>query len=471
MVRRLMIAVVAAAAALASAPSAFAFGALAIDDNHGTRQGIAVNEISPEAARANALAKCGDGCRVVVTFESTCAAFAADQTPGSPIASWGYALAAPRAEAFALGRCERQGGMDCSVRVMACEGRRLVRGFARGEPGVPGAAPALELAVPEPSTVLSPLLRLTPPAEVPAAAAPRVPGSVPATPQARVETPTALPPPAAAPTAPAAPPATVATAPPPPPVASTPAPASAPAVAGRRIAIVIGNDRYEHLPVLQKAVNDARAVGAALVKVGFEVIRVENATRRVMNQKLAELTGKIERGDTVFFFFAGHGVEIKSANYLLPVDTPAAREGQESLITAEGIPADNVIERLQEAGAKISLLVLDACRDNPFKKAGSRGVGGSRGLAPINGPRGVFVLYSAGYGEAALDRLSDSDPNPNSVFTRSLVPVLAKSGITVQEIAKLTQAEVNRLAATVNHSQMPAYYDQILGQFSLVPAK
>ena len=130
-----------------------------------------------------------------------------------------------------------------------------------------------------------------------------------------------------------------------------------------------------------------------------------------------------------------------------------------------------MIERLQEAGAKISLLVLDACRDNPFKKAGSRGVGGNRGLAPINGPRGVFVLYSAGYGEAALDRLSDSDPNPNSVFTRALVPALAKSGITVQEIAKLTQAEVNRLAATVNHSQMPAYYDQILGQFSLAPVK
>ena len=126
-----------------------------------------------------------------------------------------------------------------------------------------------------------------------------------------------------------------------------------------------------------------------------------------------------------------------------------------------------MIERLQEAGAKISLLVLDACRDNPFKKAGSRGVGGSRGLAPINGPRGVFVLYSAGYGEAALDRLSDDDPNPNSVFTRSLVPVLAKSGITVQEIAKLTQAEVNRLPRRrVNPSQMPAYYDQILGQFS-----
>ena len=106
--------------------------------------------------------------------------------------------------------------------------------------------------------------------------------------------------------------------------------APGPTVSNRRIAIVIGNDRYEHLPILQKAANDARAVGDALVQVGFEVIRVENAPRRVMNQKLTELTGKIERGDTVFFFFAGHGVEIKGANYLLPIDTPPrakARKG------------------------------------------------------------------------------------------------------------------------------------------------
>ena len=81
-----------------------------------------------------------------------------------------------------------------------------------------------------------------------------------------------------------------------------------------------------------------------------------------MNQKIVEFTGKIGRGDTAFFFYSGHGVEIRGVNYLLAVDTPAANDGQEGLITSEGIPADTIIDQLQERGAKISMLVLDACR-------------------------------------------------------------------------------------------------------------
>src|SRR5262249_48435990 len=107
--------------------------------------------------------------------------------------------------------------------------------------------------------------------------------------------------------------------PPPPPAAQNlPSPPSALAtVPGRRVALVIGNARYENLPGLQKAVNDSRAVRDRLARIGFEVIHVENANRRTMNQKLAELTGKIGRGDTAFFFFAGHGIAIRDTNYLL----------------------------------------------------------------------------------------------------------------------------------------------------------
>jgi uncharacterized caspase-like protein len=136
------------------------------------------------------------------------------------------------------------------------------------------------------------------------------------------------------------------------------------------------------------------------------------------------------------------------------------------LITSEGIPADTIIEQLQERGAKVSMLVLDACRENPFKKSGLRGIGATRGLAQTTTPEGVFVLYSAGVGQTALDRISDTDPNPNSVFTRTFARVLTAPGTSVQEMAKTTQSEVRKLAATVNHPQMPAYYDQILGQFT-----
>jgi poly(3-hydroxybutyrate) depolymerase/tetratricopeptide (TPR) repeat protein len=256
--------------------------------------------------------------------------------------------------------------------------------------------------------------------------------------------------------------------------ASTPTPQSPPSpvsalamVPGRRVALVIGNDHYENVPSLQKAVNDARAVRERLVKLGFEVIYAEDANRRTMNQKLAELTGKIGRGDTAFFFFAGHGIAVRDTNYLLPVDTPPAREGQEGLVTREAIGADAILDALQERGAKVSLLVLDACRDNPFKTANSRGVGGARGLSQMPAPEGVFVLYSAGFGQTALDRLSDDDKNPNSVFTRTFVRLLERPGLSLQELAKITQGEVRKLAASVNHVQMPAYYDQVDGSLTL----
>src|SRR3974390_750941 len=104
-----------------------------------------------------------------------------------------------------------------------------------------------------------------------------------------------------------------------------------PALAEKRVALVIGNDRYDGLPALQKAVNDARAVGDRFARLRYEGIRVENAPRRAMNEKISELTAKIGRGDTAAFFFAGHGVEIKGLNYLLPTDTPRGHEGQEDL--------------------------------------------------------------------------------------------------------------------------------------------
>ncbi len=238
-------------------------------------------------------------------------------------------------------------------------------------------------------------------------------------------------------------------------------------VPGRRVALIIGNDKYDSLQPLQKAVNDARAVAERLGKLGFDVILVENANRRTMSEKLTVLTGKIGRGDTAFVFYAGHGVAIKDGNYLLPTDTPQVNEGQESLLTREGIGADTIIDALQERGARVIVMVLDACRENPFKKAGSRGVGSSGGLGEMRAPEGVFVLYSAGFGQTALDRLSDNDANANSVFTRTLVPLLDRPGLSLQELAKITQTEVKKLSGSVNHVQMPAYYDQIDGALAL----
>jgi hypothetical protein len=244
-----------------------------------------------------------------------------------------------------------------------------------------------------------------------------------------------------------------------------------PADQSRRLALVVGNDAYENLPPLRKAVNDARAVGEALTKLGFDVTVLENASRRAINAKLVEFTGKVTPGDTALFFYAGHGVTMGGTNYLMAADTPAMSEGQEALIAAEGIPADGIVQQIQGRGAKVAMLVLDACRDNPFANAGGRGVGGTRGLTLMTVPEGVFVLYSAGIGETALDRLNEEDADPNSVFTRTFVKLLGERGLTVHDIAKRTQHDVYQLAKSVSHTQMPAYYDQILGELTLLPGQ
>jgi uncharacterized caspase-like protein len=245
---------------------------------------------------------------------------------------------------------------------------------------------------------------------------------------------------------------------------------AAPASAAKRVALVVGNDAYANLPTLAKAVNDARAIRGALSDLGFTVILGENLTRREMNRKLADLDASVQAGDTVFFFYAGHGVAIGQENFLLPVDTPAPKDGEQGLIRDEAHEVGGIINRIHGRGAATTMMVLDACRDNPFVETGTRSIGLSRGLTKVEAPAGVFVLYSAGIGQKALDRLSASDADANSVFTRKLVPLLRSPGLNHVNLAKRVQREVDELAATVHHAQQPAYYDQIIGEIVLNPA-
>ncbi len=158
---------------------------------------------------------------------------------------------------------------------------------------------------------------------------------------------------------------------------------AAPAHAAKRVALVIGNNDYRNVPKLQKAVNDARTMGDTLKQLGFSVMVAENQTRQAFSQSLLAFDATIEKGDTAFFFFAGHGFEIAGQNYLLPTDVPAAAEGQEELVRDASILADRIVERLQNRQARTAILVFDACRNNPFERSGTRAVTGGGGLAPM----------------------------------------------------------------------------------------
>jgi uncharacterized caspase-like protein len=236
-----------------------------------------------------------------------------------------------------------------------------------------------------------------------------------------------------------------------------------PARSQKRIALLIGNNAYTYVPRLATAVGDARAVGATLKGLGFAVTVAENQSRQDMSRTLLGFDKAINPGDTAFFFFAGHGFEIHGQNYLLPTDVPSVKENEEELLRDASLPVERIIDRLQARGARVVLLVLDACRDNPFEQSGTRGLRGAGGLAPMTPAEGVFVVYSAGAKQRALDRLGRNDKNPNSVFTRNFTRELATPGLTLVQIAKRTQTDVKALAATVGHEQTPAYYDQIVG--------
>jgi hypothetical protein len=236
-----------------------------------------------------------------------------------------------------------------------------------------------------------------------------------------------------------------------------------PAHAEKRVALVIGNNDYKNVPKLQTAVNDARTMGETLKQLGFTIMVAENQTRQAFSESLLAFDAAVGPGDTAFFFYAGHGFEIAGQNFLLPTDVPAAGEGQEELVRDASVLADRIVERLQNKNVRTAILVFDACRNNPFERSGTRALAGRGGLAPMTQlPEGVFSVFSAGPRQTALDRLSNKDDNPNSVFTRTFSKELLQPGENLVQVAQHTRRLVSEMAETVNHKQIPVYFDQMV---------
>jgi hypothetical protein len=236
------------------------------------------------------------------------------------------------------------------------------------------------------------------------------------------------------------------------------------AATAKRLALAIGNDNYTKIGKLQKAGNDAELIGINLRKVGYEVTIVRDANYREMVSKIDQFISKIEAGDEIVFFYAGHGVQLKTGNYFLPVDLEAQSE---SLVEKTAYPLDDLMEKLNETKARFKLIIVDACRDNPLAVKG-RSIGGARGLAPPEPPKGQMIIYSASRGQQALDMLSEKDKSPNGVFTRIFASKIINSSSPIDRIARSTQDEVESLAKTINHDQRPAIYNEARGDFYFI---
>jgi TPR repeat protein len=241
------------------------------------------------------------------------------------------------------------------------------------------------------------------------------------------------------------------------------------AASAERKAFVVGNDSYRYVTAVENARNDARAIGEVLTRAGFSVMVVEDADRQTLVEALGRFAQSLDADDDAFVFYAGHGVQVEGRNFLLPVDIEELKSETETTIEYASIEVNSMLGVLKRTGAQSIILILDACRNNPFPVEGSRAAGVAPGLAIVAPPRGVFVLYSADEGELALSALGDDDKDPNSVFTRVLLRHLKIPGQTVEELANAVQGEVNDLAATIGHNQFPTYYDRLAGQLVLVP--
>ncbi len=237
----------------------------------------------------------------------------------------------------------------------------------------------------------------------------------------------------------------------------------------KSLALIIGNDSYTNIAPLQKARSDAAGYSELFARQGFDVTLREDLGGGDMIFELSTFFDRIQPGDTVVFIFSGHGWSDGTENFLVPTDIRVS--GSETLLARESFPLRNgvngVIDEIAKRGAGLTLAIVDACRDNPFTpKEGTRSVGLARGLTPVQAPTGTFVAFSAGAGQTALDRLSNSDPEPYSVFTRHFLTELAKPQ-DLQAAFKRTQRLVNEDAGRIGHPQRPAYYDEVIGSACL----
>lgn len=261
-----------------------------------------------------------------------------------------------------------------------------------------------------------------------------------------------------------------------------------PAHAEKRIGLVIGNNDYPRLKTvrdpgngqLAKAVADAEAMGETLRLLGFDVVIGRNVDRVTFLTLLDSVKRKIEPGDTVFVFFAGHGVAFRGANLLLPSDIPAVDPEGEQLIRGLAVAETDIIDAVREKGAGLTIVALDACRDNPieqfareqariqgrsFRSVSMRSVG-----LETRPTSGVFSIYSAGIGQKALDGLPTDGAERNSVFTRVFIRKVREPGRHLADVMEDVKEEVANLAASTidpdtqrPHRQAPAYYNETLG--------
>lgn len=228
--------------------------------------------------------------------------------------------------------------------------------------------------------------------------------------------------------------------------------AAAPARAeeSKRLALVVGNSDYESSP-LKNPVNDASDMGKMLKGLGFEVISRLNANQKQMEDAIRQFQGKLTKETMGLFFFAGHGMQVGGVNYLIPI---GAKISQESDIKYESVDAGRVLDAMHNAGNPLNIVILDACRDNPFARSYRSG---SKGLARMDAPTGTFIAYATAPGDTAAD-----GDGKNGVFTKYMLEYMPTPNLEVDKVLKKVRVSVMR---ETSKRQVPWQSSSLTGDF------
>jgi len=231
-----------------------------------------------------------------------------------------------------------------------------------------------------------------------------------------------------------------------------------PVAAEQRIALVIGNAAYATVPALTNPANDAALMAATLGDVGFDVVTAPNADRDEMAAAIREFGKRLRAAgpDAVgLFYYAGHGVQANGVNYLIPVDAPI---GNEADLETAAVSAQWVLSQMDYAGNALNIVILDACRNNPFA-GGFRSLGS--GLARMDAPSGALVAYAAAPGQTAAD-----GSGANSPYTAALADAMRTPGLDLQDVFKRVRVAVE---SATGRAQTPWEESSLKGDFFFVP--
>jgi uncharacterized caspase-like protein len=228
------------------------------------------------------------------------------------------------------------------------------------------------------------------------------------------------------------------------------------AMAQKRVALVIGNAAYADMP-LRNPVNDAIDLSAKLRQLGFEVTTLTDLDRPRMTQAIRQFGLTAQGAEAALFYFAGHGVQVRGRNHLLPI---GQRFETETDVETDAVDVNAVLARVEEAGARVSLLILDACRTNPLVRSGRTA---ARGLARMEAPSGALIAFAAQPGAEALD-----GTGRNGTYTKHLLAHIDTPGLPLPQLFQRVRADVER---ETSRRQSPREETSLTGDFFFRPAQ